>query len=281
MKASGESSASAVAVTPSGGDYVVAGESWPEPRGNVAGAGGANATPAERTVGANSTLAVAEFTSEGKLDTSFATAGGTPGVLEYEAQTGETPPTSTSAAGVAVQPDGTILVVGTEQLSGSGEPALLVDRIASEGGGQEPFSLQVEGQPTEGDAIAAGPDGTIYVAATENPGTSRAKAVIAQLVETPLPLGPLFAAGATRVLAQTAPYDHCNFTILDGAPAGLVERFRALLLGMSYADPETRPLMDMEGLKAWMPGRVEGYAQLERAVDRFGTLAGWLAKVAA
>jgi phosphonate transport system substrate-binding protein len=89
------------------------------------------------------------------------------------------------------------------------------------------------------------------------------------------------AAGATRVLAQTAPYDHCNFTTLDGAPAALVERFRALLLGMSYADPEVRPLMDMEGLKAWMPGRVEGYAQLERAVDRFGTLTGWLAQVAA
>ncbi len=26
-------------------------------------------------------------------------------------------------------------------------------------------------------------------------------------------------AGATRVLAQTAPYDHCNFTVLDGAPS--------------------------------------------------------------
>jgi phosphonate transport system substrate-binding protein len=91
----------------------------------------------------------------------------------------------------------------------------------------------------------------------------------------------VLAQGATRVLAQTLPYDHCNFTILDGAPAGLVERFRALLLGMSYADPEVRPLMDMEGLKVWMPGRVEGYAQLERAVDRFGTLAGWLAEVVA
>lgn len=86
--------------------------------------------------------------------------------------------------------------------------------------------------------------------------------------------------GATRVLAQTAPYDHCNFTVLDGAPAELVERFRSLLLAMSYADPEVRPLMDMEGLKAWLPGRVEGYAQLERAVDRFDTLGPWLAEIA-
>lgn len=89
----------------------------------------------------------------------------------------------------------------------------------------------------------------------------------------------LLPPGATRVLAQTAPYDHCNFTVLDDAPAELVERFCALLFGMSYADAEVRPLMDMEGLKAWLPGRVEGYVQLERAVDRFGTLRAWLAGV--
>jgi phosphonate transport system substrate-binding protein len=86
----------------------------------------------------------------------------------------------------------------------------------------------------------------------------------------------LLPAGATRVLAQTAPYDHCNFTVLDGAPPALVDRFRDLLLGMRYADPEVRPLMDMEGLKAWLPGRVEGYAMLERAVDRFDTIGPWL-----
>ena len=74
-------------------------------------------------------------------------------------------------------------------------------------------------------------------------------------------------AGATRALAQTAPYDHCNFTALDDAPRGLVNRFRELLLGMSYDDPEVRPLLDLEGLKAWKPGRVDGYRELERAVE--------------
>jgi phosphonate transport system substrate-binding protein len=73
--------------------------------------------------------------------------------------------------------------------------------------------------------------------------------------------------GATRILAQTAPYDHCNFTTLDDAPGDLVNRFRELLLGMSYDDPEVRPLLDLEGLKAWRPGRVEGYRALERAVE--------------
>jgi ABC-type phosphate/phosphonate transport system substrate-binding protein len=74
------------------------------------------------------------------------------------------------------------------------------------------------------------------------------------------------------VLAQTAPYDHCNFTALDGAPPAPLARFRELLLGMRYDDPAVRPLLDLEGLKAWRPGRTSGYATLERAGVRFGFL---------
>ena len=76
-------------------------------------------------------------------------------------------------------------------------------------------------------------------------------------------------AGATRVLAQTPPFDHCNMTVGPDAPKELVNRFRELLLGMSYADPEVRPLFDMEGLKAWCDGRTAGYVPLEAAVDVF------------
>jgi ABC-type phosphate/phosphonate transport system substrate-binding protein len=89
------------------------------------------------------------------------------------------------------------------------------------------------------------------------------------------PQGPT----AVRVLHQTAPYDHCNFTVLDGGPPE-IGRFRELLMAMSYEQPQVRPLFDLEGLKAWMPGRTSGYAQLERAVDRYGTLDAWLAHVA-
>lgn len=86
-------------------------------------------------------------------------------------------------------------------------------------------------------------------------------------------------AGGTRIVAQTAPYDHCNFTVLDGAPAGSVDRLRELLLSMSYDDPEVRPLLDLEGLKVWKPGRTEGYAQLERSIDRFGTIESFLSSL--
>jgi ABC-type phosphate/phosphonate transport system substrate-binding protein len=76
--------------------------------------------------------------------------------------------------------------------------------------------------------------------------------------------------GATDVVAQTAPFDHCMMTAADTAPADLVDRFASLLFGMSYADPEVRPLLDLEGLTAWEPGRVDGYRALAAAVDLSG-----------
>ena len=74
----------------------------------------------------------------------------------------------------------------------------------------------------------------------------------------------LFQPNQLRVALQTERYDHCNFTILAETPA--TAKLRELLLAMSYDDPAVRPLLDMEGLKAWLPGRTTGYALLERAV---------------
>lgn len=73
--------------------------------------------------------------------------------------------------------------------------------------------------------------------------------------------------GKTRVLAQTPKFDHCNFTVTAAAPKALIARFKTLLLDMSYADAEVRPLLDLEGLKAWKPGRTSGYHALEQAVE--------------
>jgi phosphonate transport system substrate-binding protein len=83
-----------------------------------------------------------------------------------------------------------------------------------------------------------------------------------------------FPPDGVRVLDQTARYDHCNFTVLHPSPT--IDRFAALLLAQRFDDPGVRPLMEMEGLTAWRPGRTEGYALLDRAVDHFGTVAAWL-----
>jgi phosphonate transport system substrate-binding protein len=76
--------------------------------------------------------------------------------------------------------------------------------------------------------------------------------------------------GATRILASTPPFDHCNFTANGSLPATIGDTFRQSLLGMSFLDPAVRSYMEMEGLKQWMPARTSGYEQLERAVARFG-----------
>ncbi len=44
---------------------------------------------------------------------------------------------------------------------------------------------------------------------------------------------------------------------------------------MSYADPVVRPLLDLEGLKQWKPGRTEGYGILQGAIESFGTIDGF------
>ena len=74
-------------------------------------------------------------------------------------------------------------------------------------------------------------------------------------------------AGATRIVARTGAYDHCNFTTSPAAAEESVARFVELLMGMAWGDPEVRPLLELEGLKAWREGRTSGYALLDRAVD--------------
>lgn len=74
----------------------------------------------------------------------------------------------------------------------------------------------------------------------------------------------------TRILATTPTYDHCVMAVIDTAPPDLVTWFRDLLLSMSYADPDVRPLLDLEGLTAWRPGRTSGYGPLTTAVDDAG-----------
>jgi ABC-type phosphate/phosphonate transport system substrate-binding protein len=74
-------------------------------------------------------------------------------------------------------------------------------------------------------------------------------------------------AGSTRIIERTAPYDHCNFTTSPGARRAGVARFVEPLLAMRWDDPQVRPLLELEGLRQWLPGRTSGYAQLEKAVD--------------
>jgi ABC-type phosphate/phosphonate transport system substrate-binding protein len=66
-------------------------------------------------------------------------------------------------------------------------------------------------------------------------------------------------------LATTPRFDHCNFTVADTFPDERAARWADVLFRMRYDDPDHRKMMDLEGLKAWLPGRTSGYAPLEAA----------------
>ena len=68
-----------------------------------------------------------------------------------------------------------------------------------------------------------------------------------------------------RVLTTTEPFDHCNFTVLGSFPEADERRWTGALMKMSYDEPSHREMMDMEGLKAWLPGRTDRYAALTEA----------------
>ncbi|HEX2911417.1 MAG TPA: PhnD/SsuA/transferrin family substrate-binding protein [Chloroflexia bacterium] len=70
------------------------------------------------------------------------------------------------------------------------------------------------------------------------------------------------------VLATTPRFDHCNFSVLESLSREEEEKWLAALFKMSYDNPEHRKMMDLEGLKQWLPGRTEGYAILTEAVEQ-------------
>lgn len=79
----------------------------------------------------------------------------------------------------------------------------------------------------------------------------------------------------------TSPgYCHCNFTVLGDFPEDLGRQWTESLVQMRYDHPRWRPLMDLEGLKAWLradPEILAGYQVLFDAVTRQGLAQKWQA----
>jgi ABC-type phosphate/phosphonate transport system substrate-binding protein len=79
-------------------------------------------------------------------------------------------------------------------------------------------------------------------------------------------------AGDIEVVWRSPTYYHCNFTALPTLDARRVGRWSAALLAMSYDDPALRGVMDLEGVKRWLPGDKSGYADLAEAMREQGYL---------
>jgi ABC-type phosphate/phosphonate transport system substrate-binding protein len=73
--------------------------------------------------------------------------------------------------------------------------------------------------------------------------------------------------GLVEVLWTTPPFDHCMFDALPGLPDAKGEAFRRALFAMRWDNPTHRRLLELEGLKQWMPPRDSGYASLIAALD--------------
>ena len=73
--------------------------------------------------------------------------------------------------------------------------------------------------------------------------------------------------GALRVLATSERFDHCVFTVRDDFPPEAEQTWLQALFSMSYDEPAHREMMDLEGLKAWLPGRTTGFGPLAEAVE--------------
>jgi len=73
------------------------------------------------------------------------------------------------------------------------------------------------------------------------------------------------------VIATTPMFDHCVFTARADLDLGHEARWLEALFSMRYEEPAHREMMDLEGLKAWLPGRTSGFQALTEAVaaERF------------
>jgi len=76
-----------------------------------------------------------------------------------------------------------------------------------------------------------------------------------------------------RIFWTSPGYCHCNFTARADFPAETAERFTRVMLAMDYQKPEHKRIMDLEGLTRWVPGKTEGYQELENEARELNLLA--------
>ena len=73
--------------------------------------------------------------------------------------------------------------------------------------------------------------------------------------------------GKIEVLWTTPGFDHCMFDALPSLADADAQSFQKALFAMQWENPRHRQILELEGLKKWMPPREEGYASLKQALD--------------
>jgi phosphonate transport system substrate-binding protein len=80
-------------------------------------------------------------------------------------------------------------------------------------------------------------------------------------------------ASQIAILWTTPGFDHCMFDTMPEVPEDKRERFCQALFSMRWDNPRHRRILELEGLKQWMPAREGGYASLMEALREQGETA--------
>jgi phosphonate transport system substrate-binding protein len=91
----------------------------------------------------------------------------------------------------------------------------------------------------------------------------------------------LVPEGGLREIWSSPAYYHCMFTARPHLDMELERRFADALAAMSYDNPVHRAILDAEGLRRWLPPRLDGYDALREAATQQGFFQQPLAKSAA
>jgi ABC-type phosphate/phosphonate transport system substrate-binding protein len=73
-----------------------------------------------------------------------------------------------------------------------------------------------------------------------------------------------------EVLWTTPGFDHCMFDALPSLDTEKVESFKRALFAMKWENPRHRQLLELEGLREWLPPRESGYISLQEALHQQG-----------
>jgi len=75
-------------------------------------------------------------------------------------------------------------------------------------------------------------------------------------------------SGRVEVLWTTPGFDHCMFDAHPLVPAEKIEAFKRALFAMRWDNPKHRRLLELEGLREWLPPREAGYDSLKEALKQ-------------
>ena len=73
-----------------------------------------------------------------------------------------------------------------------------------------------------------------------------------------------------EVLWTTPGFDHCMFDAHPSLAPAKTEAFKRALFAMKWENPQQRRLLELEGLREWMPPREDGYESLQEALKQQG-----------